>query len=125
MKNKIIKKQSELILLQGILIGVILFVMVGITLNGIVISNNEGRMPVLEKNFEYKTKTEISYTENEEVEYPFFSDRYHLGDRIYSIGDFIMISGAGMVLVLCFMIFFKKEQINKLKLNLLVVPDKK
>ena len=118
MINKLIKKQSEIINLQVLLLIGMTLIITGITCNYTAIKNNEGRMPVLvEGNYEYKTKTHISYVEQNEVEYPFFSDRFHFLHYNYSIGDAFLIIFGAMGIILCGLLFVKVGQIEKLKIK--------
>jgi hypothetical protein len=60
----------------------------GAILNILVISTNDGRMPVYDKSWDLDTRTHFSYSNFDEVNNPNFSDRFNLFDKLYfSIGD--------------------------------------
>lgn len=114
-QTQIINEQSKIIRLQTYLVVALVFVMIGATCNHIAIKNNEGRMPVLvEGDYEYKTKTHISYKENHEVEKPFVSDRFDFLHYTYSIGDALMIVFGLISVMLCISLFVKVRSCERL-----------
>jgi hypothetical protein len=73
----------------------------GIT-NVLVVSTNDGRMPVLTNNWELNTSTHFSYSNPEEVRDPHLTDRYHLFNAYFSLGDVLMWVGGFMAIMLLF-----------------------
>jgi len=114
MKNEIIKKQSRLISLLFVLLFFIILISVGGFFNKLVVSQNGGIMPVLSDE-SYKTFTHFGYKDPSEIEYPFLSDIFTIGNAIFSIGDFFIIFGFISLLVTCILIIHCNHQLKKLK----------
>ena len=91
MKYKIPIREKLLILtVLGLTI-----VLIGACCNFVVIQKHSGRMPVL-SNYKFDDDTHFSYTkaENEKIEYNYLSDKFHIFNCTWSIGDFLLVIGA-------------------------------
>ena len=109
--KKLIKKLQGIIKLQNLLIFVLIFFMIGMTFNFLAIKNNEGRMPVLNTN--YDTKTHFGYTNFSEIEFAIFSDNYSFLGYIHSLGDIFMYFSGIAIILLAITIIFKFSKLNK------------
>ncbi len=92
-----------------------LFIIVSITmfgcfLNHTVMVHNGGRMPVL-IDIDVDTPTHFSYNCIQEIEHWYLTDRFNISGSIWSIGDFILLSGLLMftIVLSLFYIQSKKE----------------
>lgn len=71
-----------------------LILIAGIICNFIAITENEGYMPVkLSEYYDFNNDKHISYIDDDEVNYPFFTDIFRIGKYIISIGDILIITG--------------------------------
>jgi hypothetical protein len=64
---------------------------IGITCNFVAVTQNKGRMPVYTCYYVDDDKY-FAYENNSEVNYPILTDRFYIHNKIFSIGDLIMIS---------------------------------
>lgn len=112
--KKLIKNQNRTINLQMLIMMSMAFIFLGATCNHLAIKNNEGRMPVLETDWEYKTETHISYQNSDEVKYAFLSDRFHFPGYTYSIGDALMILFGISGLCMCILATINVRKCDKL-----------
>jgi hypothetical protein len=72
-------------------------VMVGMTCNFLVLSYNEGKMPVITSE-DIQTEQHFSTTDTSIKGY-YFSDRFNLGNILYfSIGDVLLVGGSVFLL---------------------------
>jgi hypothetical protein len=71
--------------------------LLGATSNFIAISRNDCRMPVLVEDYEFRTKTHISFMNFSEVKFPTLSDIFSLGKYKFSIGDVLLFSSLGFL----------------------------
>lgn len=79
--------------LQTLFIFSQIFLVIGVTSNFLVMTNNEGLMPVRACNFQLYSTFDTShfyYCENNQISYWRLSDIFYIGNNIYSIGDLIM-----------------------------------
>ena len=90
MNNEIIKLKRRVFLND-----VVIFIFLGIMLNLLVITFNNGRMPVYDPNNELTidTSTYVKFAEFNQVKYPYLSDvfkiRFNKYILFFSIGDLI------------------------------------
>lgn len=112
------EKRMELIFKEkGIPIWTIILFSIGISLIGlgvssnfIVISENQGKMPVFEE-VTYSTDKHFSTNNLSEINKPHLADIYHIKGMIYSIGDILMITGL-ILFYLSILIMFTNDIIK-------------
>lgn len=84
-----------------------LILIVGITLNFLAITKNGGRMPFYTTYYS-STETHFSFTDFNEVNYPYLTDIINFPKRLYfSIGDAVILIGATLGLSCAFLLKFK------------------
>jgi len=108
MKQKKVSIREEIyqikkaVKLNGIVLSIILFMVLGTMgamLNVLVISVNDGRMPV-ELNYHYESDTHFTYQNKNEINKYYLSDRYTILNVVYSVGDFMILGSNVIVLYL-------------------------
>lgn len=109
----IINLQRKIINLQIFFSIILAFIIIGAVMNFLVITNNGGRMPVLDS-FKYVSETHFSYQDNSEIEFPQFSDKLALGRIIFSIGDLIMFLGLFFLIVFSILLIYYHWRLKKL-----------
>ena len=116
--QELIKIQKRIIICLIFYICFLFILILGVTGNFLVIKNNSGKMPVYAYIGE-ETETHFAYQDSSEIKYPFFSDRFRLGKRIYSIGDFFLIfAGTGIVVISILLIVYHYKYKKYSRLNL-------
>lgn len=90
---------SWIITSQTIFVLGMMILMLGSTMNYSVVIDNGGKMPVLSDYSFYETSTHFTYESPEDVCHPQLTDQYHLGEYIYSLGDFFIYFGLGVIFI--------------------------
>lgn len=72
---------------------------IGITCNFVAVTENKGRMPVYTYYYVNNDRY-FAYENNSEVNHPLLTDRFHIGDTIYSLGDLIMVTSMSGIIIL-------------------------
>ena len=113
-REKIIKLQDDAI--RSLLLCYIffMFIVIGMTMQFIVISNNGGKMPVL-LNYDFNNDEHFSFQENFEVKNPYLADRFIIGNSIYSIGDITMIFFGFMLFVSSIFCIYNQRKLENEK----------
>lgn len=99
-----IKFTGREVFLSLIGISLICLIFVGSLLNDLVVSQNRDKMPVLTQ-IQKETETHFAFQNNNQINYPYLSDRFRLGGYIYSLGDFLIYGAfwllVGFLIVIC------------------------
>lgn len=82
-----------------------IIMMLGMTFNFIVITENGGKMPVYWDN-NYSDADHFSFQNLSEVEHPYYSDMIQIYNSIYSIGDIIMLFAVTIVILTAIIFIF-------------------
>ena len=113
-REKIIKLQDDAI--RSLLLCYIffMFIVIGMTMQFIVISNNGGKMPVL-LNYDFNNDEHFSFQKSSEVKNPYLADRFIIGNSIYSIGDITMIFFGFMLFVSSIFCIYNQRKLENEK----------
>lgn len=107
--------EKRLLNLETIVL-VLLFVFIsffGGMMNLTVLTTNDGRMPVY---WEIdSTKSHFSFQNFDEVQNPYLSDIFHIGNRIFSLGDLITITSLIFIFVVLVNYIYQKRKLNEIQ----------
>jgi hypothetical protein len=108
---KIQKKVINLLYLSMVFMIVCMF---GMLFNFLAVTKNEGRMPVL-SSYSYSTQTHYTYSENNEVNLPYFTDRFNINGDVHSIGDLLMSASFLGIIINSVFLIKQENELAKLK----------
>lgn len=97
------KNQEKVMIYLGILVLSFIIMLMGLTMNSVVIKENGCKMPVLSR-YIYETETHFSYLDHSNIKHYYLSDIFKIGKGIWGIGDFFLIGGFGLFVISVFMI---------------------
>lgn len=90
------------------------FVLFGGLLNIGVVQKNGGKMPVqVPFGYDYETDHHFTFQEKCEVYSYYFTDIIHYKDKVYSVGDFIMVGSLSFLIIFSIFVIFRKYQYSK------------
>jgi hypothetical protein len=91
----------------------VILMMIGMSMNFVVIQSNAGRMPVYGLN--YETSSHFGYEENDTIKNRFFADNFEIYGDIFSIGDLLMFISIICIILTGYIMIYTRWGINKAK----------
>ena len=92
--------------------------MVGLTMNYVVILDNNGKMPVKINDLPEKyIDTHFSYNNNDEINYSFLADNHKIGKRRLSLGDILMFFSFLIIIILHIIEWVYDNKFQKIAAN--------
>ena len=91
-----------------------LFVLLGSVMNFTAIESNDCKMPIYREVINsYSSDKYVGFWDKSDVDYFFLTDRFKVGEKLYSLGDLVIYIGIGCMLLSVYLNFKLHGRIRK------------